>query len=164
MKNSELCVNIWFIVDIATGICYGWCGRVYHLQGSDAEKTTILNQLAETDFNTVERESFPKQWITMMGSQKLEGQFPVAQANDILRREMDYFSRILESRLPKLYSFNGRPEPNGNTLTQKIPDNPLYVSTILMENEKGEMRPYTRAENKNWVNEERKRIDNLKRN
>jgi hypothetical protein len=162
MPPSELCINLWFYVDIGTGLCYNWSGRVYSLFGDDEGKTKNLKLLAETDFITVPRESFPKEWMFVLGDQKLESQFPAGQINTILDNQFDYFSGILENHLPQLFSFDGSTASNGKAVSQTIPKEPLFVSTILMENERGEVRPNTHSLNKAWIEKERIRMNNLR--
>ncbi|GJM64743.1 hypothetical protein [Persicobacter diffluens] len=41
---------------------------------------------------------------------------------------------------------------------EKFPKEPLYISTFLMQNETGEMRPMTSEENKAWAIAEQKRL------
>ncbi len=46
-------------------------------------------------------------------------------------------------------------------ISLKFPESPLFVLTFLMENEIGEIKPYTTTKNKEWYKSEVIRIDNL---
>ncbi|MEO7046599.1 MAG: hypothetical protein ABI091_14910 [Ferruginibacter sp.] len=161
MSDSELCVNLWFVVDIGTNHCYNWLGRVYDIEGDDSAKTKLLKQLAEHDFNTVPRNSFPEQWKVILGHQTYDGNLLASYINTFLDAQMEYFISSLESNLPKQIVFNTSPA-GGESILKKIPNEPLFVSTILMENEVGELFPNTTDNNKALIALERQRIENLK--
>lgn len=162
MQGAELCLNIWFVVDIATGHSYNWMGRVYNLMGNDDDKTVTLKKLAETDYQVAERESFPNEWKVVVGNRTFEGHITSNQINSIIDLNLEFFINKLEKNLPKLISFTQSDQSYGTAEPQKIPDNPLFVLTILMENEKGELIPNTSTENKALIEKERIRISNLK--
>jgi len=152
-------MNLWFLIDIGSGLCYGWCGRVYRLQGvDDAEKIRLLQQLAETDYATAQREPFPKQWRVERGGHTLEAHLTPAQINLTLAQHLDFFARVLEAGLPPLPVYQIDGTPASHPTSQRLPTEPLYVATLLMENDRGEMRPYTTPGNKAWADAERLRL------
>jgi len=70
---------------------------------------------------------------------------------------MEHFIQLAELSLPKVLKF----DPYGGkhqAIKQEIPQNPLFVQTIIFENEFGEQRPFTTEENQAWVELERLRI------
>ncbi|TCJ18138.1 hypothetical protein EPD60_04180 [Flaviaesturariibacter flavus] len=160
MPSTELCFNLWFLTDVATGLAYGWCGRVYSIAGDDDTKIDLLRQLAETDFVTARRERFPSEWKVVRGEHVLEGHLAISQFNEALEH-IDYFASVLEAALPILPPYNHGPAPSAQPVRQHLPNNPVYVATILMENDRGELRPFTTPENKAWTDWERIRLNNL---
>lgn len=154
--NTELCINIWFIVDIDTELCYNWSIKAYNLFGDDDTKIKCLTYLAETDYISVERESFPKNFKTVFNNMTVEGQIPISQINFQIDNNINFYISHLENKLPPLFKFSGENSSQNVLVKQKIPNNPLFVSTILMENQFGEIRPYTNPENKSWFQSEKK--------
>jgi hypothetical protein len=157
--NSEICINIWFIVDIETELCYNWSIKAYNLAGSDESKTVILKQLAETDFLTVSREKFPTTLMTVFDNVSAKGTIPISRINFEIDNNLNFYINKLEKSLPRIAQFSGDLIKSNSVTIQKIPEKPLFVSTILMENEFGEMKPYTTNENKQWFENEKSRID-----
>ncbi|RYD97218.1 MAG: hypothetical protein EOP50_05915 [Sphingobacteriales bacterium] len=162
MNSTELCFNIWFLTDVATGLAYGWCGRVYALTGDDDSKIKQLQQLAETDYITATRKMFPREWKVDTGARTLEGHLTIGQFNQALDQHLDYFAGVLEAALPPLPRFSDGVPPSVQPVNQRLPAEPVYVATILMENDRGDLRPFTTAENKAWTDRERLRLNNLK--
>jgi hypothetical protein len=162
--NSELCINVWFVVDIGTKLCYNWSIKAYNLVGDDDSKTLMLKQLAETDYTTVPRETFPKSFQTIFEDVTIEGQIPISQINYQFTNNLDFFLQNLENSLPPIFEFVGNLSEKGKAIKQKIPESPLYVYTLLMENEFGEIKPFTTIANKNWYEKELTRIELEKRN
>ncbi len=157
--NTELCINIWFIVDIGTELCYNWSIKAYNLFGDDDTKIKCLTYLSETDYISVGREYFPKNFKTVFNNMTVEGQIPISQINFQIDNNINFYISELENKLPPLFKFNGKSLTQNVAVKQKISDNPLFVSTILMENEFGEIRPYTTLENKSWFQNEKRRLD-----
>ncbi|GAB4093061.1 glycoside hydrolase family protein [Flaviaesturariibacter terrae] len=161
MTPPELCFNLWFLVDIATGLAYGWCGRVYALTGNEEAKLELLRQLAETDYVTATREKFPKEWKLVRDGRTLEGYLTIGQFNQALDQHLEYFAGILEAALPPRPRYIHGPVPSAEPIAQYLPKDPLFVATVLMENDRGEIRPFTTPENKAWTDRERIRLNYL---
>lgn len=155
----ELVFNIWFIVDIGTNLCKYAILRPYNLSGNDDEKTELLKIMAETDYFTEERFDFAENNTIVLGSETIEGYIHASNINDFFDQNMDMFVTYMENKLPQKLSFKGDVLGENKAEKQLFPDNPLFVQTILMENEYGDMRPYTSFENKQWVEKEKERID-----
>lgn len=159
-NNSEIVVNIWFIVNIETGFSCEWKIKPYCLQGSDDEKLRILKLLAETDFYTAERFAIPKNYKLVHGAKSLEGFIHLSNINDEMEKNFDYYISTIEERMPRqvLFPYD---ENKRKLIKLKFDENPLYVKTILMENLNGELKPYTTKENIEWYNKEREKQNGL---
>jgi hypothetical protein len=165
ITNKEIVINFWFIVDIETELCYNWLIKPYCIVGSDNDKTSLLKTLAETDFLTVHRRKINTNFQTVYPNQLVEGKIPQELINNHLETYFDYYISVIEKELPLEFSFNFKNDIFGDPKAEKVkfPKSPLFVSTVLMENECGEIRPYTTEENKLWYDLEKKRLDFEKR-
>jgi len=65
----------------------------------------------------------------------------------------------MAKRISLEFSFSGNIIDPPSASKTTLPKNPLFVSTILMENEFGEIKPYTTIENKAWYESEKQRIE-----
>jgi hypothetical protein len=158
--NSELCINVWFYVDIETELCSNWSIKAYNLGGNDDSKTIVLKLLAESDYLTVSREVFPKTFKTVFDNVSIEGQIPITQIDNQFSINLDFFLENLENTLPPIFQFGSNLSERGLAKKQKFPENSLYVCTLLMENEFGDVKPFTSVENKNWYAKELMRLRN----
>jgi hypothetical protein len=158
--DSELVFNIWFIVDIGTELSKYAFIKPYSITGRDEDKLQILQYLAETDFVTSERIDFAENCTTVHENITIEGHIHQSSINNFLDLNNIFFINIAEKQLPLLYKFSGGDIGEDQAIVQKFPDNPLFVQTTLMENEYGEIRPYTTNENKAWAASEKLRIHN----
>lgn len=159
MKAPEIVVNIWFIVDIGTNLCYTWSIKPYALFGTDDQKLKILEILAQSDYITVPQRKLPSYYVLELGNEKLTGVVEASQIQNIFSGNVDHFITEIEKDLAK------RSETFSNTMQNieiKLPNNPMYVSTIIVENDKDETRPLTSEENKKWYHEEYLRMVGLK--
>lgn len=158
MEANEIVINIWFIVDIGTNLCYAWRIKAYNMQGSDNEKLNILNHLSSSDFTTVPDRKLPDTAVTVYPNQELKASLPISSINHYFEHNIDYFITTLEKELPVLKNIiDNKVQP----LQQKIVNNPLFTSTIVVENEKGEARTLLTQENKMWYEAELTRMQNL---
>jgi len=153
---KELVLNFWFIVDIGTDICQDFYVKTYCLEGEDDFKFQVLRLLADTDYQTCERQAIPDNFKIVYATREVRG-IPVHKLNELFEGNMDQFIRIAESLLPKLLKFDPY-GGNHQAIPQKISDNPLYVMTIVFENEVGEQRAFTTEENQAWVKQEKLRL------
>lgn len=158
MNASEIIVNIWFKIDIATNLCYSWSIKPYALIGTDDQKLKILQILSLSDFLTVPQRKLPSYYILELGDEKLIGVVEASQIQNVFSENVDFFITEIEKDLVEI----------GNTFSNtmqnielKLPNNPMYVSTIIVENDQGEIRPLTNEENKKWYKEECQRISVL---
>ncbi len=158
-NNTELVFNAWFIIDIATNLSKYVILKPYCLSGSDEEKLKTLKILAETDYLTSERIDFAHNSTVEIGAKSLKGYTHKSLINNYFEMNIDYFLSEMEKNLPPILEFKGGMLGDNKVTKQKFPDAPLFVQTFLMENEYGEMKPYTTPENKAWYASEKRRID-----
>ncbi|WP_326935333.1 hypothetical protein [Flavobacterium sp. PL11] len=151
MNTQEIVVNLWFIVDIGTNLCYTWSIKPYALFGTDDQKLKILQVLAQSDYITVSQRKLPSNYVLVVGNEKLTGVVEASQIQNVFEGNVDYFITEIEKDLVI----------SGNTFSNtmqkielKLPNNPIYVSTIIAENDQGETRPLTSEANKKWYEEE----------
>lgn len=156
----ELVFNIWFIIDIGTDLSKYVMLKPYCLLGNDDEKTNILKILAESDFITCERIDFTKNVNVVFENYTAEGYIHKSFINHFFDINIDFFLNKMEESLPLTLKFKGGFLGENKATPQKFPNEPLFVQTFLMENEFGEMKPYTNSENKEWYQLEKVRIDN----
>jgi hypothetical protein len=159
MNISEIVVNIWFTVDIATNLCYTWSIKPYALIGTDDQKLKILEILAQSDYISVPQRKLPSYYILELGNEKLTGVVDANQIQNIFSGNVDYFITEIEKDLAKISNTFSNTMQN---IELKLPNKPMYVSTILAENDKGESRPLTSEANKKWYQEEYLRMLGLK--
>lgn len=159
--QEELVINIWFIVDIGTSLCNYVILKPYNILGSDEEKTKILKLLAESDYVTAERVEFAQKSKIYFPNQTVTGYMHKNSVNRYLDNNVDFFLNLAEEKLPKILKFKGGFLGENKAISQKFPENTLFVQTFLMENEIGEIKPFTTTENKEWYESEVIRIDNL---
>jgi hypothetical protein len=158
--KKELVFNIWFIVDIGTELSKYVIIKPYCLDGNEEEKLNLLNTLSETDYVTSERIDFADGIKLKYGNIEIEGYIHISSINQYFDLNLDFFLTEIEKKLPPVFNFKGDYLGENKISNQKMPDEPLYALTILMENEFGEIRPYTTNENKDWFQQEKLRIDN----
>lgn len=155
---SELVFNIWFIVDISTGISQYYFLKIYGLEGEDEEKFQLLRRLADFDYVTCERQEVPKnhQLVMLNTGKRLNG-IPLHELSRALEINLNSFLKEAESKLPPILHFDPY-RGNHHTTNQTLGEQPLYVMTVLFENEVGEMKPYTKDEYREWAESEMYRL------
>jgi hypothetical protein len=163
MESKELIINIWFIVDIDTSLCYNWVYKVYCHNGADNEKTIFLKDLAENDYISANRINFPENFKAVFSNITFEGKIPLEYINEHFEKCHEYFYTTIEKELPKQFIFRNSIIEPPNNYDLKLPNNPLFVTTVLMENELGELRPFTTEQNKEWYLKEKQRLENERR-
>ena len=127
--------------------------------GNDKEKLKVLNSLAETDYKSGERIHFSKHVDTIYGNGQVAKEcLHVSSIKSHFEIENEYFIQQAEKQLPVLIRFEGDGNGRNEIIKQTLPQSPLYVLTLLFENDYGEMRPYTITENIDWIESERLRL------
>ena len=156
---AELVINLWAICDIASGVVYNLLGRTYNVSGNDEDKLAFLHRLAGSDYVNAERQPLNSRFVIahIDGSEKRGVTFLDAVHNTQSGVFEDMFE-YLESNLPEQPMFTStglRAEP------QRLPKDPLCVTTILCETDTGEIRPMITDEDKAWVADYMTKFTNL---
>lgn len=127
--SKEICLNIWIVISQETGIVKSLGGRMYYLDGTDEQKTAVLKFLANSDFAMAFKMPIPDNYVVHHGDEVITGAVTPA--------ELDEMSSPLYE---ELYSFlDGQKEHQLGLdgfdyfLSERIPENPLYVVTPLLE-------------------------------
>lgn len=153
----EVVFNIWFIVDIESGLSEYVCLRPYVLSRNgidDEAKFSLLSDLAEFDY---------------LISKKIK-LFDLCTTNKV---GLDYFIngfinyKRVDSFVDECFHLF-KDLINSNILDNQLSeenklhlgDRPLFVCTLLMQNEVGEQRAFTSLENREWCYNQRDRLSN----
>lgn len=155
----ELIFNIWFVVDIWTNLSKYAIVKAYAMNGTDQQKSELLKGLAETDYYTSERIDYATNSSVVFENLTAEGYVDASDINEFFNYNIDFFISKMEARLPVLMEFKGDFIEDFKAKKQKFLLNPLFVLTILMENDWGEIRPYTTKENRDWYENEKARLE-----
>lgn len=130
MTNPEIIVNLWYIIHKSTGLIFTLAGRTYHATGSDDDKTALLKRLAVSDYLLATQYSVPDRFNV----DGLDGCTTPIELDD---PETTLFEEVyagLESELAGTMTL-------APIDSLKIPENPLYVMTALVEGADGTLRP-----------------------
>lgn len=144
LRNPEVCVNLWAYADEG-GYIARIAARAYVLDGDDSDKLSVLHQLAATDFLHAEWEGVSKQFV-VNGSEgeRLEGVAHASMLNDGVTPGVLFgplFNK-LEGAVPQqVRTTNDGYEAFG----LKLPEDPLTVTTVVMEFNDGRLVPMVSA-------------------
>lgn len=146
---AELAVNLWAIYDASVEVVYALCGKVYALDGTDAEKLAVLKSLSRTDYLTVKRFPVPSRFAIVNADG--EERTGVAMLNAVYDENTVIFNElfdVLEADLPALPDFTGA---EFIWVNQALPADPVCVVTVLYEDASGQIRPIINDEDRRWV-------------
>jgi hypothetical protein len=147
MDESEIVLNLWYVVDNGTGYAYCLLGRAYAMTGTDEEKLEQLRQLASTDYLMAERLKVPKNFqVVLPDGSKKYGQANPADIRENIGWVYEEVYQYLESKMPPILDFSGEETV---AIKQKIPQTPLMICTGLLEDEFGNITPL--VENKHYL-------------
>ena len=150
-NNTELVFNLWAIFDSSAGLIYGLAGKAYNLSGDDQHKLAVLQALAPTDYVTAKRYGVPERFQVHFSDGTVKKGCAEAHSvgNPVVMLFEDMFSQM-EHELPPIPRFD-----SGQTFStpQYVPDDPLCVTTILYEDEVGNIRPIVSKEDKDWFSQ-----------
>ena len=140
LRNPEVCVNLWAYADEA-GYIARVAARSYVLDGDDAAKLAVLHQLAATDFLHAEWMGVSKQFvISNSDGERMEGVAHASMLNDGVTPGVLFgplFNK-LEAAVPK----QARTASGGyEAFSLKLPEDPLTVTTVVMEMDDGRLVP-----------------------
>ena len=147
--SAEFVVNLWAIYDAGTGLVYALSGRAYLASGTENEKLALLQQRAATDYVTAKRYEVPDRFQVSFSDGTVQKK--VARLNAVSDPDAQLFDemfRNIESELPSL----GNPSmPRDRSVAPKLPMNPLCVTTVLYEDNAGNIRPIITDDDRRWV-------------
>ena len=130
MTNSEIIVNLWYIVDKSTGLISTIAGRAYHATGSDDDKTALLKRLAVCDYPLATRCFVADRFKV----DDFEGFTTLDELNNPETTLFEEVYTALEQDLAYITTI-------APSESLKIPEKPLYVMTSLVEEADGTLRP-----------------------
>ena len=140
LENSEVVINLWAYSG-EDGTILRLAGKSYVMQGSDAEKLALLRQLAATDFLSAPWDKVPANFTiqdTDLGVMK-----GVAQASMIgdPYYHQNLFGPLIETLARSIPEQVRSVDGEYQTFRLDIPQEPLCVSTLVMETEDGSLVP-----------------------
>ncbi len=133
--SREICLNIWIVISEETGMVKSLGGRMYYLDGTDEQKTSVLKFLAESDFAMAFKMPIPENYVVNNGDEVITGAVTPGELDDISSPIYEEFYRFLDNQKVSLASLDGF----DCFITERIPENPLYVITPLLEGEFGDI-------------------------
>ena len=140
LENPEVVINLWAYAG-EDGTILHLAGKTYVMQGTDAEKLALLRQLAATDFLSAPWNKVPPNFTihhTEFGEMR-----GAAQASMI--SDPQYHEHLFGPLIEKLAQAIPEQVRSVNGEYRKfrldIPQEPLCVSTIVMEYEDGTLVP-----------------------
>jgi hypothetical protein len=140
--EPEICLNLWWFLDVKAKLAYHLAGRAYALSGTDDEKVKILQSLAATDFHIARNFAIPQRFTVVTDHGKLTG---VTDDTLIRRHHADIFEEVfaaLDKDLPtQVHSIAGQSAAYRLTISKK----PLCCTTCVFEYEDGRLIPQMAA-------------------
>lgn len=141
LVNPEVVANLWAYTD-ENGYVLRIAGRGYVLDGDDEMKLAVLRQFAATDFLHAEWSPVPKHFrVVGIDGEQMEGVAHASMLNDGVSP-----GRLFGPLLEKLAA--GIPEQMRSMHGEyqrfrlKMPDDPLTVTTVIIEREDGTLTPH----------------------
>jgi hypothetical protein len=149
---EELIINLWAYYDSETRMVYGLAGRAYNFSGSDQEKLSLLKTLSRNDYLTAKKYEVPARFVISSpdGSQATKVTY-LNTVNDPNAQLFEDIFKNLESELPPLTDLT---TDACNQIKQRLPLDPLCVTTVLYEDEVGKIRPIISDEDREWIKEQ----------
>ncbi len=143
----ELVFNIWFIISLKNSHSQKMHIKPYFIDGEDNVKFDLLSKLAEGDYLSVESINFFEDCMTKELSLSLFDEFGLHQEriDEFIDTNLNY---LVEHCLKEISNY--LPKEVYKEYKNKLVTNPLFVCTLLMENQEGEMRPFTTESNRKW--------------
>ncbi len=142
--NPEVCINLWAYLDEQAGYISRVAGRGYVLTVTDNEKFATLHMLAKTDFLIAPWLPIPKNVKVVTENGTLNGMTTPAVLNESSSFNTIFeqvFSQI-DQAIPKQLKFN---DSNYEEFCLKVPNEPLYVLTTIIEYDDGRLEPIISA-------------------
>ncbi len=138
MNKPEVIVNLWAIHDEEESVIYGLAGRAYYAAGTDEEKTDLLKKLALTDFMLAIRLPVPDRFTVESDGETLKGYCKLKELFNPSTTLFYEMLKALESDLAYRHKMESRTDDVPEAL--KMPENPVFVITALVEGDDGSIR------------------------
>ncbi len=141
VKNPEVCLNMWAYLDEQLGVIHRVAAKGYVLAGTDDEKLAVLHQLAKTDFLSAPWQELPSHLIAVIPHVgNLPGMTTPAGLNDdnTLMSILEEVCKSVDKNLPTQVRTKGT---DHEEFCLKIPNEPLYVLTVVVEYSDGRLEP-----------------------
>ena len=119
--------------------------------GTDDQKLTIVEIIAHSAYITVPQRKLPNHFCLIAGAEKLTGVVQENLVQNVFEVNVDYFINEIEKDLTLIGTTFSNTMQN---IELKLLHNPMHVSTIIAENDKGETRTLTSEANKKWYQPE----------
>ncbi|TLS68635.1 hypothetical protein FEF65_02715 [Mariprofundus erugo] len=148
-KNTELAFNLWAVFDMSGGYVYCLSGKAYVLSGTDQQKLGLLKELAATDYLTAKRYRIPERFHVITPGGVKKGFADVREVFDPNAMMFEELFEEIERNLPSVISFDYGGQATHKP--QKIPGDPLCVTTILCEDTLGNIRPILSQADMDWL-------------
>lgn len=140
LNNPEVVINLWAYAG-EDGTILRLAGKTYAMQGTDAEKLALLRQLAATDFLSAPWHKVPPNFtIQHPYFGEMKGAAQASMLGDPQYHEHLFGPLIenLSNAIPdQARTVNGEYE----AFRLDIPQEPLFISTVVMEYEDGSLTP-----------------------
>ena len=130
-------VNLWAVYDAGTGLIYALSGRAYLASGTESEKLALLQRKAATDHVTATRYEVPSRFRVSFSDRTVQEK--VATLNAVTDQNAQLFEEMF------------RNIESGLAAAQKLPSNPLCITTVLYEDDAGDIRPIITDDDRKWV-------------
>ncbi len=134
MSAPEVIINLWYYIDEAQQIIISLAGRAYIVQGTDEEKTTLLQKLAVTDYPLAIRRLVPDRYVSDYAGKMRPGIAHISELDNPATQLFEEVYLAIEEDMAKMTDAHGLPPDD-----YKIPENPLFVMTALYQDDYGEI-------------------------
>ncbi len=140
LKNPEVVINLWAYAG-EDGTVLRLSGKTYVMQGSDAEKLALLRQLAASDFLGAPWHKVPANFtISHPAYGVMRGAAQTSMLSDPQYHET-LFGPLIEHLARTVPEQLSCADGEYKVFRLELPQEPLLVSTIVMENEDGTLLP-----------------------
>lgn len=128
--TGEICLNLWWFLNVGTGIVSRIAGRAYSLAGTDEQKLEFLKPLAVLDYYCAELLPLPDRYTLTINGKELIGATTWMTFNSDTELVFRELINKVEADLPSQTRWiNGEPE----TYRFEIPAEVVMVVTCVHE-------------------------------
>ena len=138
MDEVEVVANLWWVLDEQSGLVYRLAGRAYVMSGTEAHKISLLRALSTTDYLAAQMFQVPMSFIVTAGEETRAGYCLPSTIADYKEKVFAEVLEQLDKTMPLQASFTVGQE---KSFRMKLPENPLCITTPLIEDEDGVIKP-----------------------